>query len=106
LFVSEGERIGSRLRRHQAGETAEIIRRDVHPEGGRGLIGGKERVAGGDEGEEFEGATPEHPTAGGGLDDSAQAGPFVDKDEANGIGSGVGLGLGQGGDEAIAAIEQ
>jgi hypothetical protein len=37
------------LRRHQAGESPEVVGRDVHPEGGRGLIGGKERVAGGDE---------------------------------------------------------
>jgi hypothetical protein len=37
------------LRRHQAGETAEIIGRDVHAERRSGLIGGKERVAGGDE---------------------------------------------------------
>lgn len=78
----------------------------MHPEGGRGLIGGEERVAGGDEGKEFEGAAPEHPTARGGLNDSAQPGPFVDKNEADGIGTGVGLRLGQGGDEAIAAIEQ
>jgi hypothetical protein len=94
------------LRRHQAGETAEIVGRDVHAEGRSGLIGGKERVAGADEGKEFEGAAPEHPTARGGLNDSAQPGPFVDKNEADGIGTGVGLRLGQGGDEAIAAIEQ
>ncbi len=78
----------------------------MHPESGSGLIGGEERVTGGDEGEEFEGAAPEHPTAGGGLNDSAQPSPFVDKNEADRIGSGVRLRLRQGGDEAIAAIEQ
>ena len=94
------------MRRHQTGETAEIVGRYTHPEGGRRLIDGEERVAGGDEGEEFEGAAAEHPAARGGLNDSAQPSPFVDEDDADGIGSGVRLRLGQGGDEAIAAIEQ